>query len=259
MLNVPLEDESPSLPPGELISFTPALGCHSLVLRLSFSNRNADVIIADSRFLFTSTSDSFTFAQQLINIVWTASELHLHAPAGPDINVDFESVLAMEHSGMVDMFRTLEDTELQGFLNATHSVYEAAVVEFFANTKVIAGTIETVIEMRGRFSGSDVPFRAPSKKKEMKMEFRMLHDIMAKALCAKAGFFDMVTSEKFDLMVAISAGLKADLGESVKLHPQKVLTSKSVATYVKKNLKVTPAGESSKQTKDTTSNTEGDV
>ncbi|KZV22072.1 hypothetical protein F511_35364 [Dorcoceras hygrometricum] len=129
----------------------------------------------------------------------------------------------------------------------------------------------------------------------MNIEFRLLHNIVSKALCANAGSFDMVTSEKFDLMVAISAGLevnwaqilfntliamvnnpsrqspgyavqisvmlgnlvKADLGESVKLHPQKVLTDKSVATYVKKNLKVTPVGESKKQTEDTASNTEG--
>ncbi|KZV48753.1 hypothetical protein F511_24920 [Dorcoceras hygrometricum] len=129
----------------------------------------------------------------------------------------------------------------------------------------------------------------------MNMEFRLLHDILAKALCAKAGSFDMVTSEKFDLMVAISAGLKvkwgqvlfqvlvnmlnnpkrqsqgfavqvsvlleklvkADLGDSVKLNPQKVLTNKSVQTYIKKNLDVKPTGESSKQTEDTASRTEG--
>ncbi|KZV31860.1 patatin-like protein 2 [Dorcoceras hygrometricum] len=69
---------------------------------------------------------------------------------------------------------------------------------------------ETVSEMRSRFD-SDVTFRAPSKKKEMKMEFRLLHDIVVKALCAKAGSFDMVTSEKFYLMVAISVGLKLNL------------------------------------------------
>ncbi|KZV56703.1 hypothetical protein F511_30048 [Dorcoceras hygrometricum] len=64
--------------------------------------------------------------------------------------------------------------------------------------------------MRNRFSGSDEPFRAPSKKKGMKFEYRLLHDIVAKALCAKAGSFDVVTSEKFDLMVAITAGLKVN-------------------------------------------------
>ncbi|KZV22633.1 branched-chain-amino-acid aminotransferase-like protein 2 [Dorcoceras hygrometricum] len=50
---------------------------------------------------------------------------------------------------------------------------------------------------------------------------------------------------------------KADLGESVKLHPQKMLTSKSVQTYIKKNLEIKPAGESRKHTEDTASNTEG--
>ncbi|KZV20962.1 myosin-6-like [Dorcoceras hygrometricum] len=114
----------------------------------------------------------------------------------------------------------------------------------------------------------------------MKVEYRLLHDIVAKALCAKAGSFDIVTSEKFDLMVAISAGLKvlfqtlvamvhkptkqsqgfavqlsvllerlvkADLGESVKLHSLKVLNKRSVHTYMKKNLGVCPAGETSKK------------
>ncbi|KZV56156.1 hypothetical protein F511_29669 [Dorcoceras hygrometricum] len=235
----------------------------------------------------------------------------------------------MEHTGMTRMFNTLVDTGLEEFLTTSGSVYEAAVVEFFANARVIAGTIvsfvanrklemmkeisakafglptegatsfldvpkENVVEMRNRFSASDVPCRAPSKKREMKMEFRLLHDIMAKALCAKAGSFDMVTSEKFDLVVEI-AGLKvtwvqvlfqvlvnmvnntksqsqgfavqvivlleklvkADLGESVKLHPQQVLTNKLAHTYIKKNLDIKPAGESSKQTEDTASGTEG--
>ncbi|KZV36707.1 hypothetical protein F511_39740 [Dorcoceras hygrometricum] len=208
------------------------------------------------------------------------------------MQVDFTSVLAMEHTGMACMFKTLEETGLKGFLAASGSVYENSVVEFFANAKGIAGTIvsfianrklaltkevfaetfglptegmasflditnQTVVEIRGRFSESDVSFK-------MKIEFCLLHNIMAKALCAKAGSFDVVTSEKFDLMVAITAGLKInwaqvkeDLEESVKLHPQKVSTNKSVHTYIKKNLDVRPAGESSKQTEDTTSETEG--
>ncbi|KZV25318.1 mediator of RNA polymerase II transcription subunit 12-like [Dorcoceras hygrometricum] len=83
------------------------------------------------------------------------------------------------------MFKSLVDTGLEGFLAATGSVYEDAVVDFFVNAKVD--------EMRIRFSASAVPFRASSKKREMKIEYRLLHDIVAKALCAKAGSFDMVT------------------------------------------------------------------
>ncbi|KZV17053.1 hypothetical protein F511_12383 [Dorcoceras hygrometricum] len=246
------------------------------------------------------------------------------------VQVNFESVLVMKHDGMAKMFKSLEDTGLKGFLEASDLVYEGAVIEFFVNAKVIAGTIvssvanrkmalskdvfteafglptegptnlmdipkETVVEMRSLFSGSDEPFRAPNKKKGMKMEFHLLHDIVAKTLCAKAGSFDMVTSEKFDFMVAITTGLKVnwghilfqvllsmvnnskrqsqgfavqvsvlleklvktDFGDSVKLHPQKVLINKSVQTYIKKNLEK-PTGETSKHTEDTASNTDGD-
>ncbi|KZV39132.1 hypothetical protein F511_11719 [Dorcoceras hygrometricum] len=158
---------------------------------------------------------------------------------------------------MVSMCKSLGGTWLKGFLASLGSVYEADVVEFFANAKVIAGTIvssvairklglskeifaeafglqtegmvgfldipkETMTEMRGQFSRSYVSFRVPSKKKEMKMEFRLLHDIVGKALCAKAGSFCMVTSKKFDLMVAISVGLKKHRKKRTKKVPPTV-------------------------------------
>ncbi|KZV14468.1 hypothetical protein F511_42493 [Dorcoceras hygrometricum] len=134
-------------------------------------------------------------------------------------------------SGMVKMFKSLEDSELKGFLEASDSVSEEAVLEFFANAKVLARTIvslvgarhiaitkdmfiavfglpyegmtsfltipkETVLEMRRQFSRSDEPFRAPNKKREMKTEFRLLHDIVAKALCTKFGSFDQEANIK---------------------------------------------------------------
>ncbi|KZV23710.1 Miro (mitochondrial Rho) protein (GTPase/ calcium ion binding) [Dorcoceras hygrometricum] len=54
------------------------------------------------------------------------------------MQVDFAFVLAMEHTGMARMFQTLVDTRLEGFLAASGSVYESAVVEFFTNVKVVA-------------------------------------------------------------------------------------------------------------------------
>ncbi|KZV14160.1 hypothetical protein F511_44303 [Dorcoceras hygrometricum] len=57
------------------------------------------------------------------------------------MQVDFECVLAMEHTGMAKMFKYLEDTWVKGFLEASSSLYEAAMLEFFANAKVIAGMI----------------------------------------------------------------------------------------------------------------------
>ncbi|KZV34533.1 hypothetical protein F511_09271 [Dorcoceras hygrometricum] len=236
------------------------------------------------------------------------------------LQVNFESVLSMEHAGILKMFKTLEESGVKGFLGVQCSIYKGAVIEFFTNAKVITGTIaifvanrkmvitkdvfattiqlhieglvgftdisvKAVSEMKIRFSGTDVDFQPPNKKKEMKVEYRMLHDIVAKELCAEASSFDVVTSEKFDLMVDISAGLqvnwghilfqtlvsmvyipnrqsqgfavqlcillekvvKSNLGEFVKLHPLKELNQKSVLIYMRKNKAVIPVGESSTQ------------
>ncbi|KZV34556.1 hypothetical protein F511_12621 [Dorcoceras hygrometricum] len=174
----------------------------------------------------------------------------------------------MEHTGMAKMFKSLEDTGLKGFLEASGLVYEDDVVEFFANAKVVMGTIisfvinrklaltkdvlaktfglptegmasfldipsKTMTEMQMKFLGTDVSFKAPKNKKEMNIEYRLLHDIISKALCAKASSFEVVTSEKFDLMLAIRVGIK-------------VLNNKSVHIYLKKNLNVHPTSEASR-------------
>ncbi|KZV28707.1 hypothetical protein F511_12575 [Dorcoceras hygrometricum] len=219
------------------------------------------------------------------------------------LQVEFESVLTLEHTGMTRMFKSLEDTGLKGFMEVPTSVYKDDVTEFLVNAKVIAGTIVSfvcnqkmvinedvfsttfrrstegmigfldilkykVMEMHSRFSEIDVSFRAPSEKREMKVEYRLLHDIFAKSLCTKAGSFDTFTSQKFELMVVISARLTVSWGKILfrvllgmvnnpKKQSQGFGCSKSVQTYIKKNFEIKPAGVSSKQTVDTASNTEG--
>ncbi|KZV24407.1 hypothetical protein F511_21924 [Dorcoceras hygrometricum] len=54
----------------------------------------------------------------------------------------------MEQTGMAWMFKTLENTGLKRFLAASSSVYESVVVEFFANVKVITGTIVSFVAKR---------------------------------------------------------------------------------------------------------------
>ncbi|KZV26252.1 hypothetical protein F511_19828 [Dorcoceras hygrometricum] len=242
------------------------------------------------------------------------------------LQVDFTSVLTMEHAGMVRMFKTLEDTRLRGFLEGTTPVFESAVVEYFSNSRVLAGTIvsavcgqklvvmedifsgtfklptegvqnfsgiptETIAEMRIRFSATTVPFQSSGKKRDLLFEYRLLHDIVAKSLCAKAGSFDKVTCEKFEFMIAISAAIsvnwgrilfqrllamvqtprkqsqgftvqvsmlmellvRADLGTTTKLHVKKVLTSKKVQNYLKGNQGTTPTEETASNTTDGTS------
>ncbi|KZV19679.1 hypothetical protein F511_34396 [Dorcoceras hygrometricum] len=130
-----------------------------------------------------------------------------------------------------------------------------------------------VAHMRMEFSESMVPVHSSCNKKEMKEEYRLLNDIIAKALTAKAGSFDAVIQSHFDLMVDIMGGFKINwskilfrimkamvvpstkqahafavqlslllegvpslkLGESKALPSLKILSVKSVNTYVAKN------------------------
>ncbi|KZV58030.1 hypothetical protein F511_20434 [Dorcoceras hygrometricum] len=117
--------------------------------------------------------------------------------------------------------------------------------------------------MRQQFSGSDEPFKAPNKKKEMKIEFRLLHDIVAKALSTKAGSFDQVTTERLDIIIAITAGLKVNWAQilfQVLLNmvktPKRQSQGFAIQTYINRNSEIKPIGESSKKNEDTASNAE---
>ncbi|KZV40561.1 hypothetical protein F511_35330 [Dorcoceras hygrometricum] len=220
------------------------------------------------------------------------------------LQVDFASVFAMEYTGMILMFKYLEDTGLRGFLEGTTSVFENAVTEFFVNAKVIAETIvstvcncklvvtediffatfklpiegitdladipkETIVEMLHRFSATDEPFKTSSKKIEKNFEYRMLHDIVSKFLCAKSGSFDTVTCEKFEFMFAISTGISVNWGRilfqrllSVVQNPKKqsqgytVPISILMETLVNDDLGASIKIHPQKRTEDTASNIE---
>ncbi|KZV39276.1 hypothetical protein F511_28301 [Dorcoceras hygrometricum] len=103
------------------------------------------------------------------------------------------------------------------------------------------------------FSGELVSISG--KKKEMKIEFGLLCDIMAKTISVKAGSFDAITQEKFLMIAGITCGVKAkgyaiqislllenvpnlELGESSEFPSSKVLTEKTVHRYIVLNDKV---------------------
>ncbi|KZV40256.1 hypothetical protein F511_19392, partial [Dorcoceras hygrometricum] len=126
------------------------------------------------------------------------------------------------------------------------------------------------------FSGE--PVSISGKKKEMKVEFRLLCDILAKTISVKAGSFDAITQEKFLMMVAIICGVRInwsricfnilkdmvtpgtrqdkgyaiqislllenvpnlELGESSEFPSSKILTEKTVHQYVVLNDKAEP-------------------
>ncbi|KZV50345.1 hypothetical protein F511_35540 [Dorcoceras hygrometricum] len=158
-------------------------------------------------------------------------------------HVDFESVLGMDDHGMVSMFEALMASGLRGFLGCPAVVYEDALVDFFENASVRSGVIfsnvggqlveiseklfaesfelpvdglgdlsempkDAIFDARSIVSLSSEPINLSGRKNQMKMPFRLLCDIMAKAIYVKAGSFDAITVEKFSLVTAVVCKVK---------------------------------------------------
>ncbi|KZV21039.1 hypothetical protein F511_09293 [Dorcoceras hygrometricum] len=124
--------------------------------------------------------------------------------------VDFESVLNIpDNEGMQNMFKALESSGLRGFLGCK-SVLFAGVFEL--PTEGLSNFYDVpknlVYDARKIFSKSGVPVVPHGKKKLLKYEYRLLNDILAKSITVKAGSFDAVTTERFQMMTAIRFGLK---------------------------------------------------
>ncbi|KZV40703.1 delphilin-like [Dorcoceras hygrometricum] len=225
--------------------------------------------------------------------------------------IDFDSVFGIDDTGLVQMFETLIATGLKEFLGCPTVFYEAALTEFFENSSVRDGVVVSTIKgtaieisenifatnfglpVDGLTDLSEVPKNlvsdAPSLfsdskehvsisclKKKMKIQYRLLSDILAKTLYVKAGSFDVVTRDRFMLMTAITFDVKVNwssllfgvlqdmvtpgsrqakgfaiqicvllknvpglvLGESREFPASRVLTEKTVHWYVTINEKV---------------------
>ncbi|KZV34456.1 dystroglycan-like [Dorcoceras hygrometricum] len=160
--------------------------------------------------------------------------------------INFESVLMIpDHDGMLNMFKALEANGLRGFLGCESVLYEKELEQFFDTALVqgddITGAIsgnyfsisqarfaqifelpteglvnfsevpkDRVYDARSIFSQKGVQVEIHGKKKYMKYEFRLLNDILAKAVNVKASSFDAVTTERFQIMTVIHFGLKVN-------------------------------------------------
>ncbi|KZV43023.1 hypothetical protein F511_41034 [Dorcoceras hygrometricum] len=69
---------------------------------------------------------------------------------------------------------------------------------------------DLVFDARSLFSISKEQVSISCLKKEMKIEYRLLSDILAKTIYVKAGSFDAVTREQFMLMTAITFNVKVN-------------------------------------------------
>ncbi|KZV49225.1 hypothetical protein F511_40927 [Dorcoceras hygrometricum] len=173
--------------------------------------------------------------------------------------VYFSSFLGMDNEGMVAMFEAIISSGLNGFLGCLSAIYDADLVEFFQNASIGNGQLST-----------------SCKKRETKIEFRLLNDILAKSVTVKVGSFDAVTHERFLMMSAINGGVQInwgrllfnifkdmvtpgsrqakgysvqictllknvpdlELGDSKEFPPLKILTAKTVSRYIAINNKI---------------------
>ncbi|KZV52508.1 dystroglycan-like [Dorcoceras hygrometricum] len=161
--------------------------------------------------------------------------------------INFESVLMMhDHDGILNMFKALETSGVRGFLGCESVLYEKELVfetalvhgeditgavsgKFFSISQAqfahvfalpTEGLInfsevpkDKVYDARTFFSKKGEQVEIHGKKKPMKYEFRLLNDILAKAVTVKAGSFDAVTVERFQMMTSIHYGLKVNWGK----------------------------------------------
>ncbi|KZV34512.1 hypothetical protein F511_27861 [Dorcoceras hygrometricum] len=193
------------------------------------------------------------------------------------LQINFDSVIILSDGGMVSMFKALESSGLRGFLGCSATVYEKYLVIFFENGTVRGNTVVSTVKgvtvnisedqfagvfdlpTEGLTSVNDFPanlinegksvfsekgelIKTSCKNKEMKMEFRLLKDILAKAITAKVGSFDAITQES-STQSLLDGVPDLTLGESKALPPLRILTFKSVS----KNKSVLTASEEVKE------------
>ncbi|KZV32056.1 splicing factor 3B subunit 1-like [Dorcoceras hygrometricum] len=160
------------------------------------------------------------------------------------------------------MFRALESTGFHGFLGFPSVLYEKELEQFFDTALVKDNEILCVIRSKVAAITEDrsgEPVKTSCKKRKMKYEFRLLNDILAKSVTVKVGSFDAVTHERFDMAdksskrakgyaAQICVLLKGDpavnLEEVKTFPPLKILSAKTVGTYVATNKTIDARGES---------------
>ncbi|KZV26516.1 hypothetical protein F511_34978 [Dorcoceras hygrometricum] len=138
-----------------------------------------------------------------------------------------------------------------------------------------------VMQARTVFARLDTPVPYSCKKRLLKYEFRLLNDFLAKSITVKAGSFDAVTHERFLMMTAIHFGVRINwskilfevlkdmadrtikrskgfadqicvlpkgnpavtLGEAKTFPPLKILSAKTVNTYISTNKTIDARGD----------------
>ncbi|KZV48072.1 hypothetical protein F511_25350 [Dorcoceras hygrometricum] len=143
--------------------------------------------------------------------------------------VNFDSVLGFpDNEGMVNMFKSLESTGLHGCLGCPSVLYEDDLVSFFANILVKdneAGSFDAVTHERFLLM-TTINFGV--KVDWSKLLFDILKEMADQSSKRAKGYAAQI-------FVLLKGDPNLTLGEAKTFPPLKILTIKTVGTYVAKN------------------------
>ncbi|KZV38901.1 hypothetical protein F511_43261 [Dorcoceras hygrometricum] len=160
-------------------------------------------------------------------------------------HIDFESVLGMDDEGMVSMFKALMAS---GLADGGSEEWFAESFELPVDGLGDLAEIpkDATFDARSIVSLSGEPVSLSGRKNQMKFEFRLLCDIMAKDISVKAGSFNAITrmvtpgskqakgfAIQISLLLANISNL--ELGASSEFPASKILTKKTVHRFVSIN------------------------
>lgn len=159
--------------------------------------------------------------------------------------VDFEEVQALNNVDINKVLGMLTESGLKKFLSCALSYNVSVAKQFFLSAKIIHGSIACTFKnveytisqklfadtlelpsggiekisdipdgnsdmWKLGFSLSENPISIPGEKQDLKPEFRILANIVAKSLLARAGAYDKITLEKFQYMALIASRILVD-------------------------------------------------
>ncbi|KZV22637.1 hypothetical protein F511_13096 [Dorcoceras hygrometricum] len=181
------------------------------------------------------------------------------------LQVNFDSVMSFPDEGMVAMFKALESTRIRGFLGCPSVLYEQDLESFFSNATVHGDSVISCVQSKyvgifeelfagafglpteGLTSMDEVPkdlvydariFLSPSGEpiNWSKILFKILKEMVTKSSKQAKGFAAQIC-------VLLKGAPDLTLGEAKTFPPLKILTVKTVGTYVAKNKNITAEEE----------------
>ncbi|KZV24898.1 hypothetical protein F511_16557 [Dorcoceras hygrometricum] len=113
------------------------------------------------------------------------------------VHVDFDSVLAMGEPVNGVVVEISEEWFAESFELPVDGLGDLSEIPK-----------DAIFDARSIVSLSGEPISLSGRKNQMKFEFRLLCDIMAKAISVKAGSFNAITLEKFSLITAVVCSIR---------------------------------------------------